>query len=243
METSLEKSPSFVVSQLQDLRTRLAEANTQSCGPAMTISHQTGAGAHDIAESLARVLQSTEPPGAYAWTVFGRELVEKALEEHHWPKALADRMPEDRRAYIDDVMEELFGLRPPSWVLVPQVAETTLRLAAAGHVILVGRGATVVTARLPNVFHVRLIASLSTRIERVQKAQNLTREAAAVFVGKADRGRQRYVKAHFDARIDDEMLYDLVVNTDRLSYADAVTLIAEAGRSFFRKSAVTGEAP
>jgi len=45
----------------------------------------------------------------------------------------------------------LFGLRPPSWVLVPQVAETILHLADAGHVILIGRGAAVVTRAMPNV--------------------------------------------------------------------------------------------
>ena len=75
-------------------------------------------------------------------------------------------MPEDRRSYIKDVMEELVGLRPPSWVMASQVAETILHLVEAGHVILVGRGASFITARMPNVFHVRLIASLPKRVER-----------------------------------------------------------------------------
>lgn len=46
-------------------------------------------------------------------------------------------------------------LRPPSWILVPEVTETILHLVNAGHVILVGQGGAFITARMPNVFHVR----------------------------------------------------------------------------------------
>lgn len=234
MDSPIVKSGAFVVSQFRELQERLLGGASQPPGPAITVSHQTGSGTRKIAEKLAQTLQQTEREGAYAWTVFDRQLVEKALEEHDLPKALAKKMPEDKRSYIDDVMDELFGLRPPSWVLVPQVVETMLRLAIAGHAILVGRGAAVVTQRLTNVFHVRLIGSLPKRIERIQKLYNLTLEAAAEFVEKEDRGRERYVKANFHTRIDDDLLYDLVVNTDRISYADAAALIAEGARRCFR---------
>ena len=232
-EIAVEKSQSFVASQFRDLKARLDSPRWRRAGPALTISHQTGAGAHEIAERLAGLLQETEPEGAPMWTVFDRQLVEKALEEHHLPVNLAKRMPEDRRTYIDDVMDDLFGLRPPSWVLVPQIVETTLHLADAGRVILIGRGAAVVTARSPNVFHVRLIASLAKRIERVQEQRGLTAEAGAAFVRKEDRGRQRYVRSNFHTRLDDDLLYHLVLNTDRIPCPEAAALIAEAARRSF----------
>jgi len=233
MEVAVEKSSSFVASQFRELKERLDGPRPQGGGPALTISHQTGAGAHEIAERLARLLQETEPPRASAWTVFDRQLVELALEEHHLPMTLAEKMPEDRRTYIDDVMDDLFGLRPPSWVLVPKVAETILHLADAGHVILIGRGAAVVASRMPRVFHVRLISSLASRIERVQKQNGWTAEAATKFVEREDRGRKRYVKSNFNIRLDDDLLYHLVVNTDRIPPEDAARLIAEAARRSF----------
>ena len=101
------------------------------------------------------------------------------LSEHHLPKELGLLMPEDRRSYIQDILDDLMGLRPPSWVLEPKIAETVLHLADAGHVILVGRGASIITERMPNIFHVRLIGSLPKRIERVQTLQKLTPQEAA----------------------------------------------------------------
>src|SRR5579862_4649329 len=155
MENVVDKSGSFLASQLRSLAGHPSANRPALTGPAVTISHQTGSGAHEVAERLAELLQEMEPKGSRPWTVLDRQLVEKALEEHHLPRQLANKMPEDRRSYVDDVLDDLFGLRPPSWVLVPQVVETMLHLAEAGHVVLIGRGATIVTAQLPNVFHVR----------------------------------------------------------------------------------------
>jgi len=202
-------------------------------GPAVTISDQTGSGAHEIARRLATVLKAGESPDAPPWTVFDRELVEKALEEHHLPKRLARHMPEDRRSYLDDVLDEILGLRPPSWELIPKIIKTVLHLAETGHVILIGRGAGFITRKLPNVFHVRLIASLAQRIERVEKAENLSAKAAAKFIAKTDSGRGRYVKAHFHSRVDDDLQYHLVLNTDLVPLADAADLVADGARRCF----------
>jgi len=231
MTIPVEKSSAYVISHFKNQHERAATAHLQPLKPAITVSHQTGAGVHEIAERLAHVLQTTEFKGRHAWAVFDRQLMEKTLVEHRWPKELAEKIMEDRRPFIDELMDDLFDLRPPSWVLVPQVVETMLRLAIAGHAILVGHGATVVTAKLPNVFHVRLTGSLPRRIERVQKFRNLTPVDAAKFVRKEDRGREKYFKAHFHARLDNELLYDLVINTDRVS--NAVAVIAEGALRFF----------
>jgi cytidylate kinase len=116
---------------------------------------------------------------------------------------------------------------------VPKIAETVLHLADAGHVILVGRGANFITARMPNVFHVRLIASLPKRIERVRTSHGLTSEEATAFVRNEDRSRSRYVKEHFHKYVDDDLSYHLILNTDHISSADAAQLISEGARRCF----------
>ena len=234
MQTTIDKSGSFVASQFVGAAGIRDKSRSAQIGPAITLSHQTGAGAHDVAAQLVHVFEQSDSNAARSWTVLDRQLVEKALEEHHLPAELARKMPEDKRSYVDDILDDLFGLRPPSWVLVPQVVETMQHLAKAGHVILIGRGATIATAQLPNVFHVRLVASLTTRISRIQASHSLTAEQAMRFVAKEDRGRQRYVRANFHVQLDDALLYHMVLNTDRLGFKDAAALIAQGAASYFR---------
>jgi cytidylate kinase len=160
--------------------------------------------------------------------VFDRELVEKVLEDHNLPRELARFMPEDRVSAVEDAMQEFLGLHPPSSTLVSQTTETILRLAELGGVILIGRGANVITADVPHVYHVRLVGSLPCRLERVRERQGLEARAALEHLLKADRGRRRYLRDYFRADVEDPLLYDLVVNTDRADLDDVAELIGQA---------------
>lgn len=232
--TAFDGSSSLVRSQF-GYEKKPGTPGTPKFGPAITISQQTGSGAHDIAERTAKILQQSELDQAAHWNVFDRQLLEKVLEEHEWPARIAKYIPEDRRSYVQDVMDELFGIRPPSWVLVPQIAETVLRLVKTGHVVLVGRGAMAIAAEMPGVFHVRLVASLSHRIERVRNTMGLNVHDSMRYIRREDRGSRRYVEAHFHTRVDDDLLYHLVINTDRIPYGDAALLIAAEARKSFER--------
>jgi len=198
---------------------------------AVTISRETGAGGHAIAVRLAECLQALSPKGSPPWTVFDRNLIEQVLEDHHLPARLAEHLPEDTSSQLDDILDDLFGLRPDSWTVVQETAETILRLAMLGHVILIGRAAAVVTARLPHVLHVRLVAPFEVRVERVQADRKLSRKEAEEVVRREDRGRARYWKRYYGADIEDPLLYHLVLNTGRLSCEAAVAVIVQALRA------------
>jgi cytidylate kinase len=186
----------------------------------------TGAGGHTIASKLADYLQTRAPADCH-WTVFDRNLMEKVLDDHHLSKRTAEFIPENHKSMLRDTVEELLGLHPSSWTLVQQTAETILHLAEMGYVILVGRGANVITSKLANVFRVRLAGSLEKRTERVQQVYDLDRPHALEFIQKQDKGRRRYLKEHFGKEIDDPLLYDLIINTDGLGYDDAARLIGD----------------
>src|ERR1017187_8279611 len=130
---------------------------------AVAISPQTGSGALQIAERLAEYLQAQTPHAESPWRVFDRNLMAKVLEDHHLPTRLAEFLPEDAHNAFDEMLHELLGLYPPSWVIAQQSIETILNLARAGNVILMGWGVNAVTRQLPNVFHVRLVGSIEHR--------------------------------------------------------------------------------
>jgi cytidylate kinase len=195
---------------------------------AVTISRQAGLGGHTVAEKLRELLQAQEPEESCPWAVFDRNLVKKVLEDHNLPANLARFMPEDRISEIQDTLDELFGLHPPSWILVRQTADTILHLAEVGNVILIGRGANVITSKLDYVFHVRLVGSLERRVKRMQQSEHLNAQAALDLVRREDLGRRRYLYKYFNKDIDNPALYHLVINTDLVPCDQAARLIADA---------------
>ncbi|HEY5914798.1 MAG TPA: cytidylate kinase-like family protein [Verrucomicrobiae bacterium] len=227
-EVGLERCLSFINCQLQGSRGRTPAYRDGEHKRAVTISRQAGSGAHMVAAKLAELLQAQEPPEQCPWAVFDRNLVEKVLEDHNLPSRLAKFMPEDKISGISDTMDELFGLHPPSWTLVHKTAETILHLADLGNVIIIGRGAALITAKLDYVFHVRLVGSVERRAQYLMLHNSLPEKAALDLVQQEDQGRKRYLKKYFDKDVDDPLLYHLTINTDVVPYEEAARIIAGA---------------
>ena len=194
--------------------------------PFVTISRQAGAGGITIGEKLVKFLGEEDKETACPWTLFDQNLVTKVMEEHRFPENYTQFMPEDRISEIQDMIEELFGLHPSSWALARKTSETILHLARMGNVILVGRGTSVITRKfLPGGLHVRFVGSLEKRIQHIQDYYRISHAQAAEFIKKQDLGRKHYLKYHFDKDIEDPLLYDLIINTDNISYGDAAKII------------------
>jgi hypothetical protein len=178
-----------------------------------------------VAEWLVRCL---ERDAQGSWTIVDRDLVARVLADHHLPAELARSMPEDRVSEIADTLDQLFGLRPSAWTLVRKTAETVLRLAEIGNVVLIGRGANLITRNLEQAFHVRLIGSMPARVRHVMDVKHLDEQDATEYVRSEDARRYRYVRKYFEEDIDEPLLYHLVLNTDRFTYRRVGEVIAEA---------------
>lgn len=233
---NLDRCLTFINTQM---RPGGREDHSQQPRLAITFSRQTGCGAWEIAPRLAQILEETGPPGEPAWTVFDRELVEKVLEDNNLPAKLAQYMPEDKVSYFSDAVQELLGLHPPSWELVRKTTDTIMRLAAIGRVILIGRGANVVTRKMRHTLHVRLLGSVDVRVKRLVERKGMQEKEARKHIEQMDRGRERYLREYFRAELSDPMLYDLTINTDRFSSGQSAELIAVAAlqRIGWRKAA------
>jgi cytidylate kinase len=113
---------------------------------------------------------------------------------------------------------------------VQHVIET---LAEQGNVIIIGRAGCVLLQDRRNVLHVRVVAPMSQRIERIVQVQAIPPEAAQAQIEASDRARRAYVDHYYHVDWDDPRLYDLVINMGKLTVAGAAELICLAhARSF-----------
>jgi len=224
MNAAIERCFSFVNSHTA----APGHPSAQIVPRAVTISRQSGCGAVIVAGKLAHYLQQHSPADAPKWTVFDRDLMDKVLADHNLPKYLAKFLPEDRASQIEDTLADIFGVHPPTHTVVQQTAETLLQLAELGGAIIIGRAGNIVTARLPRVLHVRLVAPLEDRIERVCRDDHKTPAEARRFCLEEEHARTRYVKTYYHADINDPLLYHLTVNTSRVGCDAAARIIGDA---------------
>lgn len=196
--------------------------------PCITISRQTGAGSKPVCEKLIQIMDDYSEPEGVKWAYFDRNLIEKVLEDHNLPKQISEFMHEGKYKHLNAVVYELLGLKPSEWTIVQKTTDTILQLARMGNVVIVGRGANIITSKLKNTFHVRLIASLEKRVEHIKSLMNMSEKEALNYIKKEDENRKQFIKSYFHADVDDPLLYHMTVNTDLLTHKGTSYLVAEA---------------
>ncbi|MCC6255276.1 MAG: cytidylate kinase-like family protein [Ignavibacteriaceae bacterium] len=204
--------------------------------PCITISRQTGSGSYEVSEILIDILQRRTKEPENPWTYFNKELINKVLAEFKLPKAFSNYLSEDKYSHISDAVNELLGVKPSDWTIINKTTEVILQLAHYGKTIIVGRGSTVITAKLPNCINVRLIAPLENRIKHVQDIFSFSRMEAMDYIKREDESRRKHLKSHFFRELDDPTLYHLIINTGKNSYAESAEIIADTVIKRFPKS-------
>jgi cytidylate kinase len=180
--------------------------------PVITLAREMGSGGNLIAQAVAERL------GLY---LAGRELINQAARQAG--------VPEVALSEIDEL--GLLGMRPrpEAQRLYREMAGQMIRaLAAKDDLLLVGRAGQVILADHPGALHVRVIAPLALRVQRVQEHCHIAPETATAMVEAIDRGRASYLRRHYRARWDDPTLYSMVLSTAKLSISAATDLICRA---------------
>ncbi len=183
---------------------------------AVAISREPYSGSHEMAEELLKLLQRDSKLGAEPWALFDRDLVAKILEDHGLPSSVAAYMPEDKPKELRGVINEIVGVHPPLWDLFQHTCDTILRLAKVGNVILIGRGAHIITRELPHVLRVRVVAPFEFRLERAAEGLGVSLEEAEKYLRREDRAKAAFVRSHFCEEVDDPHAYHLTINTGKM---------------------------
>ena len=105
------------------------------------------------------------------------------------------------------------------------------RLATRGDVVIIGRGSQAILRDCPGALHVAVTAPFAVRVQRVAERDGVPPAKAKEAVVESDRGRMDYHHKYFKMDPMDPTLYDVVINTARVSQKDAAQLIVAAVRT------------
>jgi cytidylate kinase len=178
--------------------------------PVIALTQEMGALAKDVADGLAERLQLT---------TLRHEVVEHVAARMHVSKSLINRLREGKAGTIE-------RLRADRDSMAVYTAEEVLELAARGNVVLRGWGATCLLRPVPHAVCVRVTRPMAARVAWLMAhLETDDAEFAEAEIRRSDQAHAARMHEQFGVTWGDPLLYDLVLNTDRLSVETCVDMI------------------
>lgn len=97
-----------------------------------------------------------------------------------------------------------------------------LEAAATDRVVIVGRGGVFLLAGVPTVLHIRIVAPLAARIERIMRREHADHDSVRALIDRIDRERAGFIRAIYHRKWDDPAGYDMTCDTSLLEQAAIV---------------------
>lgn len=111
------------------------------------------------------------------------------------------------------------------------IQATIHEVAAAGQAVIVAHAASLALANSQDVLRVLVTASAATRVRRVAESERIVQAEAERRVAESDRERREYLRAFYKVEEELATYYDLVINTDVLTPAQAAAVVVAAANA------------
>ena len=203
--------------------------------PIITISRQTGSGGMTIGQRLAERLQAD---------YLNTQIIQQVAQRLGISEASAARHQECGEDFIERLARVLPGADPSLTAqgrpAVPVPFESTTEAfvditrqlvreaARTGNVVIFGHGAQYILTGQPGVLHVRFVAPLAARIERVMRRERLTRAEAERRIHKEDQRRAGHIRQYYQADWGAADPYHLMLNTALWNEEACIRLVLHA---------------
>ena len=226
--------------------------------PVVTISGNMGGGAREVGQAVARVLEIDFVDQQLLVEAARRSGVPlKTIAEHdERPARFRERLASILRAYLERSaaggvdpstgaigLEALFSRSYAEMAAEREEPELTddlyiktitaviREMAARGNMVILGRGSQMILADFPGALHVLCHAPVRLRIERFAQREGISPGEAAHRVAESDRGLAAFYRKFWKVDMNAPALYDLAIDTSRLSIEVAADLVATAARA------------
>ena len=180
--------------------------------PVIAMTQEMGSLSKDVAMELATSMNLA---------VMRHEVVDHVAGKMHVSTSLINRLREGKAGIIERVTTDAERVALYS-------AEEMFELANKGNVVLRGWGATCLLRPVQHVVCVRITRSFGKRVEwLMNNLETDDREFAENEIRRSDHAHASRMHQQFGVTWGDPVLYDLVLNTDRLSVHSCVEQIRQ----------------
>jgi len=164
-----------------------------------------------LANLLAEGLNEISPDPT-PWVAMEKEVIEKIAQKEGEDAVFVNALSEGRRSHIRQTADILIGNKPTEYQAYETLAESLISLAHTGRVILLGRGGAVVCREVERGFHIRLVAPLRWRADKIAREKKIGNLEAESIVSREEKRRESFVRDFTGIDVADPHNYDVVFN-------------------------------
>ncbi len=186
-----------------------------------------GASEQDVADRTERALGLGDRVAGFVKTVLERSALAGGGADPYFGGGLDALLVREYR----DFPEESHGGDFDDENLLKVTSDVISEIAAAGNVVIAGRGSNIILREMPNALHVGLISSMDVRVQRIIQREQLSEEGAVRYIQENDRARIAYFKRFFDVDPQEARHYHQVLNTDMLTIDQATEIIVATAQT------------
>lgn len=201
---------------------------TGESGPVITISREYGCPSREIADKTIDILNSQAELSRkkICWRCVNRDIIENAARElHTHPEQISRFFNTEQKNVLDEMIHTLLESNYQNEMRIKKTLSDVISLLARqGYIIIVGRGGVALTQDFKKAFHIRLIAPLDWRLDRISAQMNISRDAARKTTVEADKKRMGMID-FFLGKKSDLGIFDLVINCRNFNIDQAANLI------------------
>ena len=135
------------------------------------------------------------------------------------------------------------GGKVPDKDFIEATTKVVNDLYQKGDVVIIGRGANMILADSPGVFHVGLIAPPEVRTEILMRREHLEREEAEVLVGDLEQAHVEYFRKFWEVHPAEPGLYHTILNMGKLQLETAAEIICHSAEDVVSAIETYGDAP
>jgi cytidylate kinase len=184
----------------------------------ITVSRDYGSDGDIIAQQAAQTLGYHFVDLKFIGTIIGQYGYVEFDKEYRNLPTFWERFDAERLKHRDVMMN-----------MLNQVIQA---VAQHGNVVILGRSGFEVLRGYSGVFHVRVQAPFSIRVERVMEQQKLTFEEAEQMVKSKDKVRLAFVEEFYKVPWGSIQAFDLIVNTEKVSTNLATSWVIEGVNAY-----------
>lgn len=194
-------------------------------GPLITVSRAYGCPGKLVGQELVHELNKrlAITHDKRHWRLISKEILEESAKELNLDKTIIKEAAHSQERGIMTSLIQSFSNKfyPGDDKVKKTIAEVINSFAQEGKVVIVGRGGVGLTQDVKKSLHIKLIAPMDWRVQKVCETQDMSADEATKKILEIDYKRAK-LREYYEGKKPEDWVFDIIFNLAKISVEEVI---------------------